>query len=158
MDEIWIKADNCKANTSIVITEISNKGRIKYKSGEIKESTTNTRVCINGIRKRIYYHIADNFLQTVRRPDQIMIDHITHNPVGININDVRNLRWCTKLENDRFEEARNNRSKANSNKITGSSIFGIKYYEHYGYSNHDNPKQYHNELNWYIRHGKCRWE
>lgn len=41
----------------------------------------------------------------------------------------------------------------------GDSIFGNKYFEHYGYSNATNPKQYHNELNWYLRHNnKCRWE
>lgn len=156
IDIKWIQTDVSKANTTWVIVAISNTGLVKYKNGYIKDSTLETRVTINGKYKRIYYHIAENFLQTVHRPDQIMIDHITHKPDGININDVRNLRWCTKLENERFEEARLNKSLAHNNKH--HSIFGNKYFEHYGYSNSTNYKQYHRELCWYLRHNKCRWE
>lgn len=155
----WIEVDKTNARTPWVIVAISNTGLIKYKNGVIKNSTLETKVIINGFSKRIYYHIAENFLQTVHRPDQIRIDHITHNTENMNINDVRNLRWCTKSENERFEEARENKSNAHKNKIKGDSEFGIKYFEHYGYSNSTNPKQYHNELNWYFRHNKkCRWE
>lgn len=159
IDIKWLQTDISKAKTPWVIIAISNTGLVKYKNGYIKDSNIDTRVTINGKYKRIYYHIADNFLQTVHRPDQIMIDHITHNPNGININDVRNLRWCTKLENERFEEARLNKSIGHKNKQHTNSVFGNKYFEHYGYSNATNPKQYHDELNWYLRHNnKCRWE
>lgn len=57
--------------------------------------------------------IAEHFLITVRRPDQTIIDHITHNPTEYNVNDVRNLRWCNTKENANFDEATENRRNAN---------------------------------------------
>lgn len=38
------------------------------------------------------------------------------------------------------------------------SDFGKKYFEHYGYSESNNVKQYFREREWYKRHKKCRWE
>lgn len=65
----------------------------------------------SGEREKVSHLIAEHFLITVRRPDQIWVDHITHYPEGININDVRNLRWCNHAENNTFEEALRNRKK-----------------------------------------------
>jgi hypothetical protein len=64
-----------------------------------------------GKKEHCSHIIAENFLISVRRPDQICIDHITHNPSEYHVNDIRNLRWCTKEENHGFEEARDNISK-----------------------------------------------
>jgi hypothetical protein len=50
----------------------------------------------------------------VKLPDQNQIDHITHNPTEYNVNDVRNLRWCTQAENLNFDEARKNMSQSKS--------------------------------------------
>ena len=67
-----------------------------------------------GTKQQAYRIIAENFLITVKRPDQNQIDHITHNPTEYNVNDVRNLRWCTQAENLNFDEARKNMSQSKS--------------------------------------------
>lgn len=51
-----------------------------------------------------------------------IVDHITHHPKDMNVNDIRNLRWCTKGENSRFEESRNNHSKAQRGKCKGIKL------------------------------------
>jgi hypothetical protein len=50
-----------------------------------------------------------------------------------------------------------------NNKLTGisrkrTSVFGEKYYEHYGMNRQDNIRLYKTEHEWYRTHGKCRWE
>lgn len=52
------------------------------------------------------------------------------------------------------EETRKKMSKPKSN-----SEFGKKYFEHYGYSQAENSKQYKRELYWYSSHNRqCSWE
>lgn len=51
-----------------------------------------------------------------------IVDHITHHPKDMNVNDIRNLRWCTRGENSRFEESRNNHSKAQRGKCKGIKL------------------------------------
>lgn len=127
MQELWINIDH-KTTKGRVIVAVSNKGRIKLSNGTIEESKYLTR--ING--ERIYRFIAKNFLTTVRRPEQIYIDHISHNPVSININDVRNLRWCTIKENNNFAEARNKNSESHKGKPTwNKGMSGAEYTKHY---------------------------
>ena len=89
------------------VVAVSNMGMWKKRDGRIENIALRTgRVLIDGKRVRAYIVIAEHFLITVRRPDQICIDHITHEPEGMNVNDVRNLRWCTHKENNNFAELR----------------------------------------------------
>lgn len=113
MTEIWIETNN-RNNYNKTIVAISNTGCVKQKNGEIRPSRYREMVTFNGKQIRIYRFIAEHFI--LKTPEDIelgrnQIDHITHNPPGMNINDVRNLRWCTQKENMGFEEARINNSK-----------------------------------------------
>lgn len=55
------------------------------------------------------------------------------------------------------EETKQKMSESHKQKT--HSEFGIKFKEYYGITNYENPKLYHKELNWYLRHNKkCRWE
>lgn len=111
IDEQWLsmpRVRNCEGD----IVAISNTG--KYRRGSSIEGILDIRqrVMYYGKREHCSHIIAEHFLITVKRPDQKFIDHITHHPTEYNVNDVRNLRWCTLAENNGFEEARENTSKA----------------------------------------------
>lgn len=128
MKEDWITFDTNRYNNSDKIVAVSNLGRIKRLNGKVEESKYRTRIC----GKRIYHIIADNFLVTCRSKDQIFVDHITHKPVGMNINDVRNLRWCTQAENVRFAEHCENLSNSKKGKPTwNKGMSGAEYLKHY---------------------------
>jgi hypothetical protein len=109
IDEQWIDLPRVR-NRNDDIVAISNTG--KYRRRDSTEGTLKLRqnVTYEGKHEYCYHIIAEHFLITVRRPDQNCIDHITHHPTEYNINDVRNLRWCTNIENNNFEEARANKS------------------------------------------------
>lgn len=155
--EIWI-ATTVKRNTGRVIIAFSNRGRIMKHNGTIEWSTL--KQTIEHSTTRVYNLIAKYFIP--KTEDDIIkgrnyIDHITHNPIGMNINDVRNLRWCTQKENCNFPEAIQNK--------TGSSLsrsprteFGRKYREHYGYGAIANINQYEAARKYYHKHNKCPWE
>lgn len=111
IDEQWVDIPRVQNQKNAIIA-ISNTGKYRKLDGTIG---------VLKIRKRVMYCskyqpcsriIAESFLITVRRPDQTYIDHITDTPKDYNVNDVRNLRWCTNKENCNFEEARANNSKA----------------------------------------------
>lgn len=110
------------------IVSISNTGKYKTFDGREFNSERNTRITIFGERRKLYNAIASIFLVTVRRPEQIFVDHITHYPTEYNINDVRNLRWCTISENNSFEEARFNKSGTRSSSWKGDSATPIVKY------------------------------
>jgi len=116
IDEKWIYIDRVYGGRGTrghnIIVAISNTGKSKRLNGEITVISLRDRVTIDRDTLRSSRIIAENFLITVRRPDQTCIDHITHNPTDYNVNDVRNLRWCTKAENNAFEEARLNKSSS----------------------------------------------
>lgn len=159
IDEDW-RPTNPKVRRGDTIIAVSNRGRIKRANGDIEESFLRQKIRINGKETLIYRFIAEHFIQQTDEDKALKrdcIDHITHNPIGMNVNDVRNLRWCTHKENNNFHEAKENHSKVHLNKPT--SEFGRKYFEHYGYSRTENNKQYMDAYNWYIRHNKvCKWE
>lgn len=114
IDEEWYDIPYKHRGFPESITAVSNRGRILRLNGKIEYSEYNTRCRTeNGEREKVCYTIARVFLVTVRRPDQQIIDHITHSP-EYNINDVRNLRWCTQKENCGFEEHRINLRSAQS--------------------------------------------
>ena len=112
--EIWISTGN-KSNYSSTIIAVSNCGRIMRKNGKIEIASYRQRVHVREIQIRVYHFLANNFI-TKTEEDIIkrrtFIDHITHTPTNMYINDVRNLRWCTNRENCNFQEAKLNRSKA----------------------------------------------
>lgn len=164
IEEKWEDTNNI-SNRGDTIIKVSNMGRIRRKNGTIEDSTLRQELRIDGKLMRIHRFIANKFIPKTDEDVALgrnYIDHIKHNPIGINVNDVRNLRWCTQKENCNFDEARENRSKAkmgNKNHLCKvTSEFGRKYLEHYGYSFSENPKQYHIEKAYYQYHHKCRWE
>lgn len=109
MTELWIKTNNKPIRGNIII-EISNMGRLKRLDGIIYDSKLRQTVKFNGKLTRVYRVIAETFLPN---PDnKPCVDHKTHKPINMNINDIRNLRWCTHQENDSFPEAIKNKSNA----------------------------------------------
>ncbi len=105
----WFYVDEHKRKARKDIRAISPEGYYLRNDGSIDPITYKGKVTINGDRDLCYRHIAKIFLITVRRPDQNCIDHITHHPKDMLINNVLNLRWCTNAENSGFPEARDNR-------------------------------------------------
>lgn len=152
---MWYYTDN-KSNRGDTIIAVSETGMCLLKNGTIRESRYRDCVRVNGDKIRIYRLIAAAFLQTVKRGDQTDIDHITHNPKNFNINDVRNLRWCSKVENCQFDEHRINLSNAKKGKPTwnkgkvgcqqawNKGLSGVEYIAHFKLgkvSNQYTPKE-----------------
>ena len=114
------------------IIAVSNTGEAMFYNGVIKPTRYRQITHING--KNVYLHtiIAAAFLVTVKKPEQSNIDHITHNPAGMNVNDVRNLRYCTQKENLNFEECKFNMSNAHKgHKAWNLGMRGTEYVSHY---------------------------
>lgn len=111
LDESWVTLPQ-KNNHMNNIEAISSKGRCRRLNGEIFIPKLKRTVTWNGKLTPISHVIADCFLITVRRPEQTLVDHITHNPDGYEVHDVRNLRYCTSKENANFQERRENMSKS----------------------------------------------
>ena len=109
IDEQWLDLQR-ERNYKNCIVAISNTGKYRRANGTIGILDLRHIVRYCGYKEYCYRIIAEHFLITVKRFDQIFIDHITHHPSEYNVNDVRNLRWCTKSENNSFEEARSNKS------------------------------------------------
>lgn len=109
MIEMWIKTNNKPIRENIII-EISTFGRLKLVDGTIEYSKLRQTVKFNGKIKRVYRIIAENFLPNPE--NKPCVDHRTHNPKDMNVNDIRNLRWCTRQENNRFPEGVENKRNA----------------------------------------------
>ena len=113
MDEKWIHLTKVKVCKHAVVA-ISNTGKFRRADGTVGVLKLRHQLKYDGEIKECYRIIAEHFLITVKRTDQTCIDHVTHCPTEYNVNDVRNLRWCTKSENSNFEEARRNISISKS--------------------------------------------
>lgn len=118
--EIWISTEN-KANYRSTIIAVSNCGRIMRRNGKIDIASYGQQVYVGEKRLQmcVYSFLAITFI--VKTEEDILkqrtcIDHITHTPTNMYINDVRNLRWCTHKENCNFQEAILNKSKAKKGK------------------------------------------
>lgn len=114
IEEEWIYL-NHKCYTGRTIIALSNRGRMKRKNGVVEEIPYGKQVCLNGKILRCYQILLNHFKPKTEEDKELErdeADHITHNPIGMNINDVRNLRWCTQQENCNFAEARHNKSNA----------------------------------------------
>jgi hypothetical protein len=161
MNEVWFETNNIN-NYHKTIIAISNTGCVKQKNGEIRPARYREMVTINGKQIRIYRVIAEHFIPKTQEDIELgrdEVDHKTHEPLGMNINDVRNLRWCTHKENMGFDEARNNNRKAQlGTKHEPRSEFGRKFLEHYGLHSNDDSKLYDREKSYYRKHNKCSWE
>lgn len=110
MTEIWIKLINKRLLKNTII-EISNTGLMKRYDGTIEVMPLRQAI---HTRPKIYASrvLAEHFIPKTEEDIALgrnQVDHITHNPVGMNVNDIRNLRWCTRDENSGFAEARNNK-------------------------------------------------
>ncbi len=109
MTEIWVKLNN-NANRGDTIVEISNTGLMKCKNGIIKPIPLRQATYYNGKLTLISRILAITFIPNPENKPQV--DHITHNPENMNVNDIRNLRWCTNKENSNFPESIENKRKA----------------------------------------------
>ena len=101
------------------IVAISDTGLMKRHNGVIEPIPYRQKITINGKKVRAYRILAEAFLPKTDE-DIILgrdcVDHITHNPTDMNINDIRNMRWCTYKENNNFEEAKQRKAVAFANR------------------------------------------
>lgn len=108
MKEEWIEI-NRKSKKPNAIVAVSNTGFIKRNDGSIEVSDIRESILrFNGKQCRLHRVIATLFIPKTEEDIRLgrnTVDHITHNPIGMNVNDVRNLRWCTQKENTNFPEA-----------------------------------------------------
>lgn len=191
MREIWISTFSTNKKDPKTIIAISNKGRIIRKNGTIENTFYMQQFNYNGKRITIHHFIADHFIP--KTEDDIMkqrncIDHITHHPVDMNINDIRNMRWCTHKENCNFNERTEKISKSKKGKPSprkgailsketrlkqskarlGKSPWnkGLSGYHISGYIMSDEVKQKHSKSmlgkhkgkHWHVENGKRVWE
>ena len=111
MMEEWKNTNNTSYRGDTIV-EVSNYGRLKLISGEIRDSYYRQVMRYEGKSTKVHIVIAKLFIPKTDEDIRLgrnCIDHKTHNPIGININDVRNLRWCTYKENNNFPEALENK-------------------------------------------------
>ena len=109
--EEWKNTNNTSYRHDTIVA-VSNYGRLKLRNCEIKDSYYRQTMRYEGKHTRVHIVIAKLFIPKTEediRLNRNFIDHITHNPIGININDIRNLRWCTCKENNNFPEALQNK-------------------------------------------------
>lgn len=124
---------------------IFNKEMTEYKlrhnnNGYLQLKTSRNRKCIMKLVHRLVYETFNGEI-----PEGFEVDHINN---VRNDNRLENLQLLSRLENVR---------KACTCKPT--SEFGLKYFDHFGYSETENRVQYNREFQWYRRHNNtCRWE
>lgn len=122
---MWIELNNRNSRDTDIIA-VSDTGMIMRKSGIIEESTLRHLITVNGSQTKLYRFLAERLIP--KTEDDIIhkrnfVDHITHHPVDMNVNDIRNLRWCNNEENIKFEEARANHKRAMQHIVeTGSKL------------------------------------
>lgn len=116
MDEIWIDIEQPSNNYDPrAIIALSNRGNMKRRNGII-EPIPLRQTIYGRANKVIAYRVLMEHFKPKTAEDIALgrnqVDHITHNPTNMNVNDIRNMRWCTIKENACFEEARHNTSIA----------------------------------------------
>lgn len=130
----WIEINN-SSNRGDTIVAISDDGQLRLRNGDTRVAKYRDCVRINGHKARIYRVIAEHFLPKSEEDIKLgrtCIDHISHTPTDMNINDVRNLRWCTVKENNSFEEACLNKSISKKGKSPwNKGMYGAAYTAHY---------------------------
>lgn len=108
--EIWKAIPHKKTvDNSKQIIAISNCGRLMRGNGKIDIIKLRQYVMFNGKMTKIY-HLLMQFFKPKTEDDKLKcrnaVDHITHMPKDMYVNDIRNLRWCTIKENANFDEAK----------------------------------------------------
>ena len=116
MNEIWIEIEQPTNNYNpLAIMAISNRGNMKRRSGLI-EPIPLRQTIYGGKRKVLAYRLLMEHFKPKTEEDIALgrnqVDHITHNPTNMNVNDICNMRWCTIKENANFNEAKYNTSVA----------------------------------------------
>lgn len=113
-----------------------------------------------------YYNCPPNELifLTASEHRKLHTEGINNPNFGNKLNSEIKLKISNTLKGHKLsEETKSKISKSCSESLKDKpkkkSIFGNKYYEHFGYSKETNPKQYDKERHWYINHNnRCRWE
>lgn len=120
-----------------------------YENGIILNVETNEQYL--GFSNKWYYYvnkkyvhrlIAENFLITVKRPDQKYIDHIDGNKHN---NDVLNLRWVNQSENMKNEISNKKSSESHIGLIPGNygkHVYNNGVVNKYFYFNDEIPKEF----------------
>ena len=102
--------------------------------------------------KLVHRLVYETFVGEI--PQGYELDHI--NTIRDD-NRLENLRCVTHKENSNNHLTRKHCSIAKKGTIR--TEFGTKFKGYFGISNYEDPKLYHKELVWYLRHNKtCRWE
>ena len=116
MVEEWKVIDGYNNNYSI-----SNKGNVKNNNTErILKQTINTNgynilcLCVNGKRKIVKIHRLVALIFIPNPENKPHVDHINNNTLD---NNVNNLRWATRSENQHNQKL----SKANTSGVKGVS-------------------------------------
>lgn len=110
--EIWKMIPHIKiVDKNKQVIAVSNCGRLMRGNGRIDIIKLRQGIMFNGKFTRIYRILMIYFKP--KTEDDIIkqryaVDHITHNPTNMYVNDIRNLRWCTIKENANFDEAKEN--------------------------------------------------
>ena len=149
--EIWISTGATNFNSIIAI---SNCGRLMRMNGKIEVIKYRQNITYYGEICRAYRILAEYFIRKTEDDKMLRrteVDHKTHDPKNMNINDVRNLRWCTHKENNNFAECKLNQH--NSAYKHFHTKFGQLYWKTYGIAPTDNKKQYNRIHGYYKRHG-----
>lgn len=132
MKWLELKLESKKPDRIVAITDT---GLMKRHNGVIEPIPYRQNITLNGKKVRAYRILAENFLPKTEEDITLgrdCIDHITHNPTDMNINDIRNMRWCTHKENLNFEEAKRNKSLSMKGKPSwNKGLHGGEYLSHY---------------------------
>ena len=130
MLEEWKEINHQRKKPNSIVA-VSNTGKIKRNNGAIEVTGRRKEtIRFNGKFTRIERVIATLFIPKTEEDVRLgrnTVDHITHYPTDMNINDIRNLRWCTTKENNNFPEALANkqgfkRSEETKNKLRNRII------------------------------------
>lgn len=125
MQEIWINLGRSdKARRPSTIIEISNTGLFKRLDGTIGVIPLRMQI---GTPPKLVYRILMEYFKPKTEEDirlgRDIIDHVSYEPVDMNINDIRNLRWCTQKENNNFDEHLHNLSTALKGKSKSKPVW-----------------------------------
>lgn len=151
--EIWKRLERNQLQAKSIIA-VSNCGRIMRHNGIIELSHYRQVIYLAGKNVKLHRIIAKLFIS--KTEDDVIkgrnyIDHITHYPKNMNINDVRNMRWCTHIENDTFDEAISNK-RAKKYKQPKTE-FGRMFIEKYGIAATDDRIFYNRLRKHYKKYG-----
>ena len=152
--ETWIPITR-KCKCGRIIVSVSDRGRAQWNNGEITEPRMYARLNIDGEQIQLSRFLAEHFIPRTESDilaGRNLIDHKTHEPVGMAINDVRNLRWCTNKENSSFPEARKNISEGNIGNTR--TEFGKMFFDEHGRPVKENMNEYCWRRNQFKRTGK----